>query len=135
MTKKKPVQTEIVEGSGASAGLVLILKPGSLSGYYGVIPNGKGWRARVYKSSKQKWDDAGTYNTPRDAAIQAAIAQRELDKGFGWQYSPLKKRPQKGPLCALAHALLCLHTSSSTHLRASHPSNAATLRLKAHRGF
>ena len=108
MTKKKPVQTEIVEGSGASAGLVLILKPGSLSGYYGVIPNGKGWRACVYKSSKQKWDDAGTYNTPRDAAIQAAIAQRELDKGFGWQYSPLKKRPQKGPLCVLAHALSCL---------------------------
>ena len=87
----------------------------------------------MYKSSKQKWDDAGTYNTPRDAAIQAAIAQRELDKGFGWQYSPLKKRPQKCPLCALANALLCLHTS--THLRASHPSNAATLRLKAHRGF
>ena len=62
----------------------------------------------MYKSSKQKWDDAGTYNTPRDAAIQAAIAQRELDKGFGWQYSPLKKRPQKGPLCVLAHALSCL---------------------------
>jgi hypothetical protein len=62
-TKKKPVQTEIVEGSGASAGLVLILKPGSLSSYYGVIPNGipngKGWRARVYKSSKQKWDKMG----------------------------------------------------------------------------
>ena len=41
------------------------------------------------------------------------------------RYSPLKKRPQKCQLCALAHALLCLHTS--THLRASHPSNAATL--------
>ena len=74
----------------------MILKPGTKSGYYGVIPNGKRWRARVYKPSKQKWDDAGTYNNPRDAAIQAAIAQQEVEKGFGYMYSPLKERARTG---------------------------------------
>ena len=96
MTKKKPMETEIVEGAGASSRVTLILKPGTKSGYYGVIPNGKRWRARVYKPSKQKWDDVGTYNTARDAAIQAAIAQQEVDKGFGYMYSPLKERARTG---------------------------------------
>ena len=96
MTKKKPTETEVVEGAGSSSSLRLILKPGTKSGHYGVIPNGKRWRARVYKPSKQKWDDVGTYNTPRDAAIQAAIAQQEVNKGFGCMYSPLKERAQTG---------------------------------------
>jgi hypothetical protein len=56
MTKKKV--TEIVDGAGASAGLVIIRKPRSTSGYYGVVRNGnKGWQARVYKPAKQCWDD------------------------------------------------------------------------------
>ena len=50
MTKAKEVETEIVGGAGATARLIHILKrkPNTKSGYYGVIPNGKGWRARVY---------------------------------------------------------------------------------------
>ena len=96
MTKQKPVETDVIEGAGASSRVTVILKPGTKSGYYGVMPNGKRWRARVYKPSKQKWDDVGTYDTPRDAAIQAAIAQQEVDKGFGCMYSPLKERPRAG---------------------------------------
>ena len=90
-------ETDIVDGAGASAGLVLILKPRSSSGYYGVVHNGnKGWQARVYKSAKQCWDDVGTYETPKEAAIQAAIAQNEVKNGFGSLYSPLKPRPRTG---------------------------------------
>ena len=93
MTKKKVVETEIVDGAGASAGLVIIRKPRSASGYYGVVRNGnKGWQARVYKPAKQCWDDVGTYETPKEAAIQAAIAQKEVKNGFGSMYSPLKPR-------------------------------------------
>ena len=94
MTKKnKVVETEIFDGAGASAGLVIIRKPRSASGYYGVVRNGnKGWQARVYKPAKQCWDDVGTYETPREAAIQAAIAQNEVKNGFRSLYSPLKPR-------------------------------------------
>ena len=96
MTKAKAKETETVDGAGASAGLVLVRKK-SASGYYGVRPNGKkGWQARVYKPKKQCWDDVGTYETPRDAAIQAAIAQNEVRNGFGSMYSPLKPRPKTG---------------------------------------
>ena len=112
MTKAKAKETETVDGSGASAGLVLVRKK-SASGYYGVRPNGKkGWQARVYKPKKQCWDDVGTYETPREAAIQAAIAQKQVKNGFGSLYSPLKPRPKTGtpltscPPCPLRAALL-----------------------------
>ena len=52
MTKKKAVETEVVEGSGASTRLVLILKPGTKSGYSGVTPNCKQWQTRIYKAAK-----------------------------------------------------------------------------------
>ena len=41
MTRKKPVEIEVVEGAGASSRLVLVLKAGTKSGYSGVTPNGK----------------------------------------------------------------------------------------------
>ena len=41
MTRKKPVETEVVEGTGASSRLVLVLKAETKSGYAGVTPNGK----------------------------------------------------------------------------------------------
>ena len=56
MTRNKPVETEVVEGAGASARLVLVLKAGTKSGYSGVTPNGKLWRARIYKPAKKQWD-------------------------------------------------------------------------------
>ena len=92
----------MVDGAGASAGLVLIRKR-SASGFYGVVRNGKkGWQARVYKSAKKCWDDVGTYETPREAAIQSAIAQKQVKNGFGSLYSPLKPRPKTGtPLTSL----------------------------------
>ena len=104
MTKKKPIKTEVVEGAGASAGLVLILKPGSKSGYNGVTPNGTKWRARVYKAAKKTWDTIGTYDSPKEAAIQAAIAMKEIEQGFGSFYSPLKQRRTTGaPILQTPH--------------------------------
>ena len=120
MTRKKPVETEVVEGAGASSRLVLVLKAETKSGYAGVTPNGKLWRARIYKSAKKQWDTVGTYESPRDAAIQLAIAQKEMAKGFGSLYSPLK-RQKTG-----AHAPSpCLHTHTATHAYA----NSSALRL------
>ena len=52
MTKKLPVETEVVEGAAASAKLVLVLKPGTKSGYSGVTPNCKQWQTRIYKAAK-----------------------------------------------------------------------------------
>ena len=52
MTKKKQQLTEKLDGIGELAGLVLIRKPESASGYYGVRPAGKKWQARVYKPDK-----------------------------------------------------------------------------------
>ena len=93
MTKKKAVETEVVEGAGASTRLVLILKPGTKSGYSGVTPNGKQWRARIrysiylyMQAAKKQWDTVGTYDSPKEAAIQAAIAQMEMENGFGSVY-------------------------------------------------
>jgi hypothetical protein len=97
MTKKKAVETEVVEGAGASSRLVLIVKAGTKSGYAGVTPNGKLWRARIYKAAKKQWDTVGTYESPRDAAIQLAIAQKEMEKGFGSLYSPLKRQTTGAP--------------------------------------
>ena len=54
MTRNKPVETEVVEGAGASARLVLVLKAGTKSGYAGVTPNGKQWRAHIYKAAKKQ---------------------------------------------------------------------------------
>ena len=68
MTKAKEVDTETFDGAGATAGLKLKRKPNTKSGYYGVIPNGKGWRARVYKDTKKSWDTVGTYTTAHEAA-------------------------------------------------------------------
>lgn len=104
MTKKKPIKTEVVEGAGASAGIVLNLKPGSKSGYNGVTPNGTKWRARVYKAAKKTWDTIGTYDSPKEAAIQAAIAMKEIEQGFGSFYSPLKQRRTTGaPILQTPH--------------------------------
>ena len=112
MTRKKPVETEVVVGAGASSRLVLVLKAETKSGYAGVTPNGKLWRARIYKSAKKQWYTVGTYESPRDAAIQLAIAQKEMAKGFGSLYSPLK-RQKTG-----AHAPSpCLHTQPHTHMQ------------------
>ena len=119
MTRKKPVETEVVEGAGASSRLILILKAGSKSGYAGVTPNGKLWRARIYKPAKKQWDTVGTYESPRDAAIQLAIAQKEMAKGFGSLYSPLK-RQMTG-----AHTLTLLaHTHMQLKLWLAHTHTA-----------
>ena len=76
MTTKKAVETEVVEGAGASSRLVLIRKAGTKSGYSGVTPNGKLWRARIYKPAKKQLDTVvGTYDSPKEAAIQHTIAQ------------------------------------------------------------
>ena len=68
------------------------------SGYYGVIPNGKGWRARVYKETKKSWDTVGTYSTAQEGAIAVALAERQVAAGNGNVYSPEKQKAtaQKG---------------------------------------
>ena len=130
MTKKKVVETEIVDGAGASAGLVIIRKPRSASGYYGVVRNGnKGWQARVYKPAKQCWDDVGTYETPREAAIQAAIAQNEVKNGFGSLYSPLKPRPRTGaplPSCPPCPLRAAIFVARGRAMRVAHVRGAPT---------
>ena len=73
------------------------MKPGTKSGYGGVTPNGKLWRARIYKVAKKQWDTVGTYDSPKEAAIQLAIAQKEMEKGFGSLYSPLKRQTKCAP--------------------------------------
>jgi hypothetical protein len=82
MTKAKEVESGDRErdlrpdGAGATAGLILKRKPTNKSGYYGVIPNGKGLRARVYNDSKKRWDTVGTYTTVQEAAIAVAVAEK-----------------------------------------------------------
>ena len=71
-----------LSGGAPSSRLVLIVKAGTKSGYAGVTPNGKLWRARIYKAAKKQWDTVGTYSSPKEAAIQLTIAQKELEKGF-----------------------------------------------------
>ena len=63
----------------------------SKSGYYGVIPAGKRWQARLYKPSKKGWDPVGTYDTARLAAEAAAKEKKRLEDGLP-VYSPLYKR-------------------------------------------
>ena len=80
MTKAKAKVTEVVRGLGVHSGLVLILKQ-SRSGYYGVIPAGKRWQARVYKPDKLPkpgWDPLDTFDTAYEAAIAAARGPRKI---------------------------------------------------------
>ena len=95
MTKRKEPLTEAVDGSGRLADLFLIVKPGSRSGYYGVIPAGDKWQARVYKPEKQRWEAIDTFDTAREAAIYAALAKKDREAGLPMP-SPLKRRHRKG---------------------------------------
>ena len=122
-----------MEGSGASAGLVLIRKPRSASGYYGVGKNGKKWQARVYKAAKQQWDAVGNFESPREAAIVAAIAQKQTAAGFGYLYSPLKKRTKKGALPTTQHMRL-LHTAHHAAPRAARASEGPQTQTATQRG-
>ena len=97
---------------GASSRLVLVLKADTKSGYAGVTPNGKLWRARIYMAAKKQWDTVGTYESPRDAAIQLAIAQKEMAKGFGSLYSRRSSgkrlvRTHPHPACTHSHTRIC----------------------------
>ena len=75
MTKAKEVETETFDGAGATAGLILKRKPTNKSGYYGGIPNGKGWRARVYKDNRLP--------TPVDTSADEAPEPRPLPPADG----------------------------------------------------
>ena len=97
MTKKKQQLTEELDGIGELAVLVLIRKPESASGYYGVRPAGKKWQARVYKPDKLPkagWDPIDTFHTVREAAIAAAIARRDVESGAA-VLSPERRRLRK----------------------------------------
>jgi hypothetical protein len=138
MTKAKEVETEIVGGAGATARLILKRKPNTKSGYYGVIPNGKGWRARVYKETKKSWDSIGTYTTAQEAAIAVAIAEEQVAAGNGSFYSPEKQRAstQEGasPASAISpsRARTLLHTLILT---APSPAHRGTFRSACDRAF
>ena len=138
MTKAKEVETEIVGGAGATARLILKRKPNTKSGYYGVIPNGKGWRARVYKETKKSWDSIGTYTTAQEAAIAVAIAEKQVAAGNGSFYSPEKQRAstQEGasPASAISpsRARTLLHTLILT---APSPAHRGTFRSACDRAF
>ena len=116
MTKAKEVETETVGGAGATAGLILKRKPNTKSGYYGVIPNGKGWRARVYKETTRS---RGTRSAPTPRCMKPLLLWRS--RRSRWRratatfYSPDKQRAttQAGatpPLCPLLTPCPLLHT-------------------------
>ena len=70
-----------MEGAGASSRLVLIVKAGSTkSGYAGVSPERQAVAgAHLQGREAKQWDTVGTYGSPKEAAIQLAIAQKELE--------------------------------------------------------
>ena len=96
MTKAKAKETEVFHGQGASAGLVLTLKPGTPSGYYGVRPAGRKWQARVYKPANKSWDPIDTFDTPLEAAVAAALAQLQLKAGVKL-LSPVRRHRKREP--------------------------------------
>ena len=115
MTKAKAKVTEVVRGLGVHSGLVLILKQ-SRSGYYGVIPAGKRWQARVYKPDKLPkpgWDPLDTFDTAYEAAIAngiaAARAKEDIEAGLT-VLSPEKRRHRKSKQLHLTLPII-LHTA------------------------
>ena len=112
MTKAKPRETEIYNGTGESANLILFRKKGA-GKYHGVQPSGVKFQAFVYKPEKQRNVGIGTFNTAIEAAVAAAIAEKSVKAGIP-VYSPEKPRFRKGA----AHTLpIALHTlyCSCTH--------------------
>ena len=73
-------RSQIVGGAGATARLILKCKPNTKSGYYGVIPNGQGWRARLYKETKKSWD-LGFHRASADGTYSYTTAQ-EAASGY-----------------------------------------------------
>ena len=111
MTRKKPVETEVVEGAGASSRLVLIVKAGTKSGYAGVTPNGKLWRARIYKAAKKQWDTVGTYGC-RQRRRRSSWPSRRRSWKRGLEVSTHRSRGKKlvrSPSTLLA----CTHVCSA----------------------
>ena len=82
-----------------------------------MTPNGKLWRARIYKAAKKQWDTVGTYGSPKEAAIQLAIAQKELEKGFGSIYSPLKRKKTGTLTLYPARMHTCMQRTASRAIR------------------
>jgi hypothetical protein len=94
MTKAKPRETEVYNGAGVSANLILIRKKGA-GKYHGVQPSGHRFQAFVYKPDKQRNVGIGTYDTPLQAAVAAAVAQKAVKAGVPG-YSPEKPRIHTG---------------------------------------
>ena len=109
MTRAKEVETETFDGAGATAGLMLKRKPNSKSGYYGVIPNGKGWRARVYKPTKKKWDSIGTYTSHHSARNRYCCGDRGESR---WRRAAANSTPWRSselpPYCHPRRCIPCL---------------------------
>ena len=111
MTKAKAKVTEVVRGLGVHSGLVLIRKQ-SRSGYYGVIPAGKRWQARIYKPDrlpKPGWDPLDTFDTSYEAAIAAAQAKEDIEADL-MVLSPEKRRHRKSKQLHLTLPII-LHTA------------------------
>ena len=58
--------------------LELELAPGTASGFAGVVPAGKKWQARINLTGIG-WRCIGTFESPRDAAVQRALMVQNDD--------------------------------------------------------
>ena len=94
MTRRKPRETEVYQGAGASANLILTCKKGP-GKYNGVQPSGRKFQAFVYKPEKKRNVAIGTYDTTLLAAVAAAVAENAVKQGIP-VYSPEKPRFRKG---------------------------------------
>ena len=81
MTRRKPRETELYHGTGASANLILIRNKGP-GKYHGVQPSGSRFQAFVYKPEKKRNVAIGTYDTALLAAVAAAVAENALKQGI-----------------------------------------------------
>ena len=98
MTRRKPRETELYHGTGASANLILIRKkgPGKYQAWRArAEPSGSRFQAFVYKPEKKRNMAIGTYDTALFAAVAAAVAENALKQGIP-VYSPERPRIRKG---------------------------------------
>ena len=73
--------------------LELELAPGTASGFAGVVPAGKKWQARINLTGIG-WRCIGTFESPRDAAVQRALMVQNDDA----PPTPPPRAPRTAPL-------------------------------------
>ena len=111
MVKARRKAFEEITSPGGNAWRVE-LKPGSKSGYVGVIPVKGKWQARGYDCVKQQQRSLpGLFNLPQDAAVQVAKFAQYFSRGGEKIPSP-KKVARRG-----TGMIDCLHVYAVVYLQ------------------